>query len=767
MKGVSNIENQESIFDKCPAVDRDLQDWTVMYPSIKETIFGDFDYKEMVHALANIKNVSEDGKEIIEYGFTEESIKLAVDAYKGGEHEQEEISTFVKECRKKDSEERLYANNIIKDWREYEVPDAERGYYWIGGQGIYRYAKTVNEESGEEQFIRKDVCRTPFVLCGVSEPLKEDTIYYKVRYAAFEGEVKEFWASQSDLLSKNELKKLFLPKGINCPENTLLVETLEYISRSIADFGQRLKKEHSTKQCGWNEDKSTFVIGNRAVTSKGIEPVLTVGCGKGFPELDKKGTIEDWVDGVKTIMEYDVVRFKFYDAFTAPLNAVLGLESHISDHYGNTSVGKTFSAWMGLSGVGDAEGLTIGAKSSAKGILVTIRDFSDLPLLIDESSDAGEHLADLVYPLTSNKGRVKSTVDGQRDGGEEYHTTVLFTGERPIRDCLNNSGQQYRVNELDDSLPDLPTKEIKRVTKAIRENHGHIIELYIQEILKRIENKSLYVLYENCFDILPENASNIEGRSKAIFAGIMTAGKILEPIFEKIGLPKKNAVDIVEKYFKKCIQDKPVELEYIRALRVVLDWVHIEYGRFGEVEVVEVEKTNSAAEGLDKYINDSEKVEIIAQNDKNKRYGYIDADFIDIIGTAFTKKMKEEKFSPAKMKEDWFKTGICDSDSSTDRLGTYHFKRDKKSIAGVRIFRPIAEELLGSRINDTSNESMPEDKKIMVIFKTIRFLTEVKSQADINLIRLITEIPDLDDMLKILTTYGKIIKIDQTTYKAL
>lgn len=756
-----------NVFDKCPEYDGELHNWALMNPSIKIALIEEKDYKTAVYELANAKNLSKDGKEVIDYGFTADVISKIVESYVSCEYDKDTILNDVKEIREGDIKERLYANNIIRDWRDYEVPDAERGYYWIGGQGIYRYAKTVNEESGEEQFIRKDVCRTPFVLCGVSEPLRDETIYYKIRHSNYMGEVKEFWASQSELLSRKELKNLFLPKGINCPENALLIETLEYISRSIADFGPRLKKEYSTKQNGWNEDKSIFVIGDRAISAKGVEPILSVGNTKGFPELDKKGTVEDWVTGVKSIMEYDVVRFKFYDAFTAPLNAVLGLESHISDNYGNTSVGKTFSAWMGLSGVGNAEGLTIGAKSSAKGILVTIRDFSDLPILIDESSDAGEHLADLVYPLTSNKGRVKSTVDGQRDGGEEYHTTVLFTGERPIRDCLQNSGQQYRVNELDDSLPDLPTKEIKRVTKAIRENHGHIIELYIQEIFKRLENNSLYTLYENCFDVLPDNISNIEGRSKAIFAGIMTAGKILEPIFEQIGLPKKSAVEIVEKYFKKCIQEKPVELEYIRALRVVLDWVHIEYGRFGEVEVVEIEKENIDAVGLDKYVKKSEKVEVIAQNDKNKRYGYIDSDFIDIIGTAFTKKMRDEKFSPAKTKEDWFKNGICDSDSSTDRIGTCHFKRDKKSIAGVRIFRNIAEELTGSKINEPNNEKVPEDEKIMLIFKTIRFLTDVKLKADVNLIRLITEIPDLDEMLKTLTTYGKILKIDQTTYKAI
>src|SRR5208283_1681567 len=181
-----------------------------------------------------------------------------------------------------------------------------------------------------------------------------------------------------------------------------------------------------------------------------------------------------------------------YDSMTAPLKAILGVESHCTDHYSNTSCGKTLSSWIALSMIGDAEQLTIGAKSTPKGILVHGRDFSDLPILIDESSDAGDNLADLVYTLTSNKGRVKNTVTGARDGGEEYHTTVMFTGERPIRDCLMNSGQKYRVTELYGTLPDIPTKEINKVKRVIQDHHGHVIELVIKKIFELREAGSLH-----------------------------------------------------------------------------------------------------------------------------------------------------------------------------------------------------------------------------------------------------------------------------------
>ena len=105
----------------------------------------------------------------------------------------------------------------------------------------------------------------------------------------------------------------------------------------------------------------------------------------------------------------------------------------------------------------------------------------------------------------------------------------------------------------------------------IRDHHGHVVELYIKKIFELRENGSLYTMYDKCLDSLPEHISNIEGRSWNIFACIMVAGKILESIFTDIGIPNEDPVPIVNEYYQKCIRDNPIELEYIRTLRLILD----------------------------------------------------------------------------------------------------------------------------------------------------------------------------------------------------
>ena len=175
--------------------------------------------------------------------------------------------------------------------------------------------------------------------------------------------------------------------------------------------------------------------------------------------------------------------------------------------------------------------------------------------------------------------------------------------------------------ELYGTLPDIPTKEINKVKQVIRDHHGHVIELYIKKIFELRENDSLHTMYDECLDSLPENIYNIEGRSRNIFACIIVAGKILESVFKDIGIPNENLVEIVNEYYQQCILSNPIELEYIRALRLTLDWVQSEYGRFGEINP--------------DYDDD------ITTRDRSKRYGYVDEKYIYIIGTEFTKKMKD------------------------------------------------------------------------------------------------------------------------------
>ncbi|AKB46539.1 hypothetical protein MSKOL_0762 [Methanosarcina sp. Kolksee] len=627
------------------------------------------------------------------------------------------------------------------DWESYVLPNADKGEYSINSNGIFR-TETVMSPDGDESEKLITVCRTPFVLCGVSKSLTGDESYYKIRYSDNYGNIQEYWSSPSVLMSKQDLKKEFLLKNINCPESgNILNETVDYVSNSIRDMAQFFKKEFSAKQCGWTEDKTMFVLGNRVVTKDGTAPMLNIGDSTGFEALEQRGTLEGWVKGTRGIFNHEIIRFRAYDTMSAMTNYVIGLESHVTDMYGNTSVGKTFSTQVCLTMAGRMDKLTLSPKSTRNGMFVTVRDYSDLPFLIDETTGEEDKIKDVVYQITGGIAKMKSTQDGHRDGGEIYRTTCMTTGENMLRDSLDNAGQMYRVIELKADIPVMKTREVELIKKETSENCGHVVDLFLAKVFEKKNNKTLCAMYETCLGELPEAVDNVQGRSKSIFAGIMVAGKILEEVFAEIGIDAMDAKEIVNKYFVLCVKERPVEMEWVRALRLVNDWVNIEYRNFAICP----------ASGT-------------VTNEGNKRCGYIDEKYIDIVGSALTLKLKENGMKPTKIKEDWIANNVI---APKDKRGNLSFKRNGSAVGGVRIYISKMNDVLGLDFKEGGIEDTPQTESVKKVMKTVRFLTEMQGSASVDLIKQIINdtSEEIDSTLCMLAKNGDIEKLNSTTFK--
>lgn len=636
-------------------------------------------------------------------------------------------------------------NEELKDWSLYCVPSLDNGYYRINNSGITKVEEKVgNDGDVVEKII--EVCRSPFVLCGKSTPIHGNITFYKIRFATPSGDVKESWIEHTHLLTKKGITEKLVSLSINCPENNLQRETIDYISRSIAEFGSYFKTEFSSTQCGWSEDKTRFMLGDRLITEDEIIPMLPVGNPVGFNATKKRGTLNNWIGATDGVINCDIVRFKLYDAATAPLVFPLGLESHVTDTWGLTSVGKTFSSLIGISAFGSTaknESLVLSQESTKNGVLVTVRDYSDLPILFDETTGKEEKLKDLVYQVASGISKTKSTQDGKRCGSEVYRTTLFLTGEDSLRDSLDNSGQMYRVVELNfqGEMPTYDPGYVDEVKKNIAENCGHVGELYVQKLIKKIKDGSLEKIYKDCLEALPKTASNVEGRSKVLFAGIMTAGVVIEEVFEEIGVSAKNPIELVKLYFDKCIVQNPIELEHLRALKVISDTVSSEYKNFA-------------------VCNDRE----VLSNDGNKRYGYVDEKYIDIFGTSLTDILKRNGFKPTKVKTEWARLKIIDPKDSN---GNYRFSRFGKQENGVRIHRAKLDEMLGLSFKEGGVEDIPMNNDRINLVKTVNLLTEINGKSDVTLIEQVNySQTEIVENLELLAKFNKIVKINETAYKS-
>ena len=141
----------ENEFNKCPAFDRDLKEWSLLHPELNDAFFSEQrSCERLVCTLASLKEVMQpvEKKENvqIEYALSEDGIAKIIDSYKEETWDTEDIETTIIESRESFQKEQSYINNIVREWKDYEVPAVENGEYQIRGAGIFKVIETVNEE---------------------------------------------------------------------------------------------------------------------------------------------------------------------------------------------------------------------------------------------------------------------------------------------------------------------------------------------------------------------------------------------------------------------------------------------------------------------------------------------------------------------------------------------------------------------------------------------------------------------------------------------
>jgi hypothetical protein len=170
-------------------------------------------------------------------------------------------------------------------------------------------------------------------------------------------------------------------------------------------------------------------------------------------------------------------------------------------------------------------------------------------------------------------------------------------------------------------------------------------------------------------------------------------------VFKKIGISERDPVEIVNKYFKECIQDNPVELEWKRALRIINDWT----------------------------ISEAWKFEDGSKELKYDVVGKITFEYIDIIGTEFTKKMKECGFSPTAIRQALYQNeiSVC---KSARQDGNYTVTVNYNTTAGVRIIRKAMEREL------QLSEDLPDwlDEHSKKVLDTVNFICKMRGSASLQ-----------------------------------
>lgn len=508
----------------------------------------------------------------------------------------------------------------ISDMVELVLPKEAlpRGYDIIDGNLIM-----IKTDLKTGAVYNEIICHSPITLTGVSQDIDTDEISYEVSFTDSLGHNHKEMYKQEELIIPNKLKQTALGSKINLIDSKIN-NLCQYFNQAIKENAQELPRTITVSKYGWRRGES-FVVGNKMITKDGVITVRPVDEDNA---LISKGSVEGWVEAVLPVIDDETIRFKCYCALSSVLLRILNVQSYLVDHAGDSSEGKTFGFQVAVSMFGNPIELQLAANSSLTFMELKAASCNDLPLFFDETSlQSSELLTKLIYMISNEVGRGRAT-HATLQAVNRWKTVALITGEIGIV-LTNLNGAAVRVVLISKKMNTMPVGVVEKSLVGISNNYGHIIELFMEKLLK---NKDKYKLKfdEIQKQFMHKDQSTMINRSANAYAAIATAGIILEDLFADIGIPKVDPAELVSEFFKEATENLN-EPYSIKALRYLYDYIQIHQNSFI------------------KYDTDL--------NLNRETFGYILEDYIDMYKQSAKDALKEGSFNNSVIKS-WIKDEI-------------------------------------------------------------------------------------------------------------
>lgn len=494
------------------------------------------------------------------------------------------VKNYFDDLIKLDDIKELYpSDHIIQDddpnnstWKGFKVPQM----FTIMDDDNVVYKHVYNKSSEDYQPV--PIIYTAAMLTGRGYNIDTDEEWVQVTFIKSSGREHNEWIKRSELLSKNGIIKL-IGKGLGAIESEYK-KCNEYFLKCELENSNYMREKIVSQKNGWKKDMSIFVWGCKAIDFNYKIHEVMVEDENAAKGLDKAGTLQEWVDGVKGIMQTDLTRFKLYNVATAPLLRVLSVQTYLIDNFGESGVGKTLSTDTAISAFGNPKELKWTGNSTQAATETLATMYTDLPLYLDETSTQQneEILQSIGYMIANERGKGRMEKEGGLRETGQWKTVALTTGEKPFTSRRSFTGLKVRTLEIHGGLSLNGETELPEITQqaksVIYENYGHLFEPFINKVYRDMDHiRDLFLKYRKHYS----NATTGTGeRIAERFAAIRVAADYIEEIFDDIGIPTKDPEDVIKEYYEETVQTTTIENYSIEALKSIYDQFQIKINQF-------------------------------------------------------------------------------------------------------------------------------------------------------------------------------------------
>ncbi|HEY3360566.1 MAG TPA: DUF927 domain-containing protein [Methanosarcina sp.] len=470
------------------------------------------------------------------------------------------------------------------------------GEFFCNSTGVFikQYKKKPvfdeNSEKSSYEIVLEDhlICATPAYISSTGYNQKTGKFYVKLTYFNYAGDEKTQWVQPEALTLKTKLLAFANELAITDDKDSSGLLAKYFQAAILEARNEPMEPVYSS--IGYQDDYSCYILGDRKITAEGIETIVPLEM-KLAEKLTKKGTLEGYVKAGISLMQFPVLRVKFYFMMSSLILDLIYGKNITATHIATSGNLKGDSSYWIMGAFGHPVLFQLNPSSTNLGFQGHMESMEGLPTSVEELTGNSKMLKDLQYFTTTGVTRTTKTRAQELKGGRLIKGVVCVNSETPIFSSKDRLGNVVRNLNLDDKINTcLSNKDIMELEELINNNYGWAGELLIQIILQEKENlQAIMTSYE---ENLPEVEGIPENRFKIMCAFISLSGFLCEKLFTQIGIPNEDPLELVKHFMEKNLETGITEPLYSKALKVVAEYFSIYKHDFAKTEEGESEPSH-------------------------------------------------------------------------------------------------------------------------------------------------------------------------------
>ena len=481
------------------------------------------------------------------------------------------------------------ADNVIQAKSEalgetvtYHVPDFPFPYFRGKNGGVY---KTVDNEEDEAVLIYD----YDFYLVVIlnDKDAAGFCAWFKIHLP--QDGVQEFIAPLTQLLSRDEARKILAAKGI-VRNGKQLDEVIYYIMAVIAAQQKQKPSTLMYKQFGWTKDYKKILIGNREISAFGVKFVPVSEDLKDISvSLIKKGSYDLWKKAISVYERpgMELRAFGFFCAFGSLLmpffkskesSTVINLYNPDSGQ-GKSTILQAMTSVIGNPAM-NANVIQVWG-DTGNAVINRMGYMNNLAAAVDEFTKVNaDQLHDYLKFMATGRG--KNRMDSSGKNKERHNDTVfnlisVVSSNKDFRTVVlsenaKSSGEMARFLQIRiDEDKTLTKEQADEYFELLFDNYGHAGEVFAQWIIANLDSiKAALKETQKAID----KAWNITGRERK-YSSTLAAVFLGAKIARQLGIHNIDPLPVQEAVRKALDSSREqLKIQDFDALETLTSFLH-------------------------------------------------------------------------------------------------------------------------------------------------------------------------------------------------